>query len=372
MVRKRRYIKPKLTRTHKKNRLNFVLDQVDRSTQRLPDFLNSAHGDEKWFYMMKDGQICRVFPDRQGQYRFPRSPKIYHKSRMPKVMVLAVCARPRPEYGFDGRIGMWSFTIERLAKRSDRRTGVVAGQTTILEDVTVDASAYRKKIIAKGGVFEAIREKMWWYHKAARYDLDASGCRKPSGELVSGTWRFSRMRGTPCAEAGQSLLYQHDGARPHTAKENHRAFACQSKTKGFSLCVVTQPAQSPDVDVNDLAFFNSLQSDVSLVAKENRQELLAAILDCWREYPAEKMESVWRCLHNSYHGILESGGGNEYPRHRGSRTAHRSDIESCRAVTAEALTAAECALVALSSDVSDCDSSRPEAATSESEESDSD
>ena len=82
-------------------------------------------------------------------------------------------------------------------------------------------------------------------------------------------------------------------------------------------------------------------------AKENLQELLAAISDSlgWREDAAETMESMWMCFHISYNGILESGGRNYYPQHCGSRTAHRSIIESNRAITAEALAAPESALV---------------------------
>ena len=89
--------------------------------------------------------------------------------------------------------------------------------------------------------------------------------------------------------------------------------------KGFSIEVVVQPALSPDLNVDDLAFFNSLQSDVSHVAKENRRDLLDAIIKCWHEYPLEKMESVWRCLYSSFHGVLESFGDNDYKRHRGVR-----------------------------------------------------
>ena len=58
--------------------------------------------------------------------------------------------------------------------------------------------------------------------------------------------------------------------------------------KDFNIQVVVQPAQSPDLNVDDLAFFHSLQSDVSLVAKENRRELLEAVEDFWKEYPEEK------------------------------------------------------------------------------------
>ena len=57
--------------------------------------------------------------------------------------------------------------------------------------------------------------------------------------------------------------------------------------------------------------FFSLQTDVTLVAKENRRELLAAVQKCWEEYPIEKMESVWSCLYGSFSGILETGGDND-------------------------------------------------------------
>ena len=110
-----------------------------------------------------------------------------------------------------------------------------------------------------------------------------------------------------------------DGARPHTARVNTQVFASHGKMKGSSIEIVVQPAQSPDLNVDDLAFFNSLQSDVSLVAKEKRRDLLDAIIKCWHEYPLEKMESVWRCLYSSFHGVLESFGDNDYKRHRGVR-----------------------------------------------------
>lgn len=327
MIRRRRYIKPKLTLQHKINRLAFTLKQLNRRTGRFTDLKDVVHSDEKWFYLMKDGQVCRVFPDKNGDYKLPASPKIFHKSRMPKVMILAVCARPRAEYAFDGKVGLWSFTLERPAKRSDIRTGTVVGETMILEDVSVDAEAYRQKVICKDGVFDAMRQKMWWFHQDARFTT-VDGVRVPSGKLVSNKWQFTRRRGEKCPEAGQPLHYQHDGARPHTAKTNTRAFASHSKMRGFRINVVVQPAQSPDLNVDDLAFFNSLQSDVSLVAKESRRELLDAVISCWDAYPAEKMRSVWHCLYNSFKGILETGGDNDFSRHRGSRRAHAMGEEA--------------------------------------------
>ena len=79
---------------------------------------------------------------------------------------------------------------------------------------------------------------------------------------------------------------------------------------------------------------------------------------------------MWRCC--TIHGILESGGGNDYPQHRGSSTAHTRDTKISRAITAEeVLAATESTLVAFSSHYRD-NSLPEEAAISESEENDSD
>ena len=322
MVRRRRSIKPKLFLTHRVNRLQFVLSQIDKRSAKFTNLEDIVHGDEKWFLLMKDGQVSRVFPDKDGKYQVPAAPKLYHKSRTPKIMFLAVCAKPRSEYGFDGRIGLWSFTLERPAKRSDIRTGTVMGETMMLQDVTVDAKAYCEKLITKGGVFDAMRTRMWWFHKDARYRTE-DGVRVPCGSLVSGKWKFTKT-GTRCPEAGEVLHYQHDGARPHTERVNTQLFRSHGAMKGLRIQVLVQPAQSPDLNVDDLAFFRSLQTDVSLVAKENRRDLLAAVTQCWEDYPADKMESVWLCLYASFLGVLESGGGNEYIRHRGLRSLKAS------------------------------------------------
>ena len=72
---------------------------------------NIAHGDEKWFYLMRDRTVCRIFPrfarnewgEVERTVNMPADPRVYYKSRMPKVTFLAVTAKPRDEYNFDGR-----------------------------------------------------------------------------------------------------------------------------------------------------------------------------------------------------------------------------------------------------------------------------
>ena len=80
MRRRRRYIKPKLTLLQKINRLSFVLSQIDTRSAQFTDLNNVVHGDEKWSFMMKDGQVCRVFPNKDGHYQLPAPPRVFHKS----------------------------------------------------------------------------------------------------------------------------------------------------------------------------------------------------------------------------------------------------------------------------------------------------
>ena len=51
---------------------------------------------------------------------------------------------------FEEKIGVWPFTITRFAKRSESRTGTVAGETQVLESVTVNADEYRSILLKKG------------------------------------------------------------------------------------------------------------------------------------------------------------------------------------------------------------------------------
>ena len=92
------------------------------------------------FFLMRNGTVCRVFPSYQhnpdGEVEevvvMPSNPKIYHKSRTLKVMLSAVTVQPRAEYDFDGKNGIWPFTIMWKALRSHPATGNIAGVTDIL------------------------------------------------------------------------------------------------------------------------------------------------------------------------------------------------------------------------------------------------
>ena len=108
---------------------------------------------------------------------------------------------------------------------------------------------------------------MWWFRADARYATsEAESVRVPCGTR----WQVEvfQTAETRCEEAGTELFHQHDGTRPHIAKQNARSFSTHSKVKGFKITLAVQPPQTPDVNFDDLAFFRSLQTDVELIAKK--------------------------------------------------------------------------------------------------------
>lgn len=97
--------------------------------------------------------------DLERVLNMPADHRVFPKYRMPKVMFLAVTGKPCDGYGFDGKVGIWPFTVVRKAKCSDVRTGTAAGETDILESVTVMAEEYRNMMAKKIGVFDQLRGK---------------------------------------------------------------------------------------------------------------------------------------------------------------------------------------------------------------------
>ena len=96
---------------------------------------------------------------------------------------------------------------------------------------------------------------------------------------------------------------------------------------GFNIIVITQSAQSPDFNYCDLAFFNSLNSDVRIQSMSNRAEIIEAVEKCFAEYGAERMAGCTRSLTFSYRGCLETGGNNTYKTHRGVAKNARNGVE---------------------------------------------
>ena len=114
MVRRRQYIKPKLTVRDKIDRLQFVLDQMNSRSAKFTNLENVVHEDEKCFFN-DDGRHCvPCLPQHEG-----RISAACTSTRVPKIanayVSCCLCeAKTRIRLQWEN----WSFTHERPAMSS--------------------------------------------------------------------------------------------------------------------------------------------------------------------------------------------------------------------------------------------------------------
>ena len=136
----------------------------------------------------------------------------------------------------------------------------------------------------------------------------------------------------------REVTMQQDGARCHTQKKKDGFEAMTQKLNAAGaklrprIKVVTQPAQSPDVNICDLAFFRALAcalrkrrrvasapraSGASRTALFDLDKLAADSHAAFNDYSSETLEEMlWAHKTIIMDSIIESKGGNDYDRRR--------------------------------------------------------
>ncbi|CAN0499474.1 unnamed protein product, partial [Discosporangium mesarthrocarpum] len=87
--------------------------------------------------------------------------------------------------------------------------------------------------------------------------------------------------------------------------------AIQANT-GDSIILGTQPANSPDLNVNDLGFFHSIQQLKEDVGVSSTEDLVGATMEAFDVYPRETLERVWQSLFAVLEEVLGCKGDNSY------------------------------------------------------------
>ena len=263
----RQRILPWLSEDHVKRRAEWASLYVKQKWQAWVDV------DEKWFYTLKLHGRRKQAP---GQKLPPRFCK--HKAHIPKVMFLAATARPRP--GFDGKVGIWRVAAPKTAKKTSKNH---ASGDVYDEDVTMTSEHYFTMMTTV--VFKAV---------------------------VKG------FRGTGVTQ----VIVQQDGAKPHTGKDVVARMNAIGAKLSPTIEVRTQPAQSPDMNVNDLALFRALDVAVRKSRRGmkrglfDKEQLVKDVLAAAAAYPTEQLEKMWDYKSYVMEQVKASKGGNDYPRHR--------------------------------------------------------
>lgn len=85
---------------------------------------------------------------------------------------------------------------------------------------------------------------------------------------------------------------QQDGAKSHIRDDDEEWLEAMNTLwvdYRLKLKLYTQPAQSPDCNINDLAFFRSIQTLYYESAPETEFALIKAVEDAYATYPTSKI-----------------------------------------------------------------------------------
>ena len=124
---------------------------------------------------------------------------------------------------------------------------------------------------------------------------------------------------------GKPIYIQQDGAQSHLAAErvndygpfnivNDKEWLEELENLGLKdrIYLVTQPANSPDLNINDLGFFASIQSEYWRRNPRTTTELVDMVLDTFDKYPHKKLNKIWLSYRMVLNKVLEHKGNNDY------------------------------------------------------------
>jgi hypothetical protein len=95
-----------------------------------------------------------------------------------------------------------------------------------------------------------------------------------------------------------NIIVQQDGAKAHLPVDDPEFKAKVQELYGNKNAVklYTQLAQSPDLNVNDLGFFASLQSMYYRTSPKNSIDLIEMVESCFNKYDVNKVNRIWLSL----------------------------------------------------------------------------
>ena len=121
------------------------------------------------------------------------------------------------------------------------------------------------------------------------------------------------------------IIAQHDGARAHTGKGNTElltaagmptALELEPELAVLPIVPVTQPAQSPDLNACDLAFFSAHNKHFRKLMKLESVGDVATLVEhvnkTFKEFPATTLSDIWRVKSRVLKCIRDCDGGNHY------------------------------------------------------------
>jgi hypothetical protein len=112
-----------------------------------------------------------------------------------------------------------------------------------------------------------------------------------------------------------NIVVQQDDAKAHLLPVDDPEFKAKVQElygNENAVKLYTQPAQSPDLNVNDLGFFASLQSMYYRTSPKNSIDLIEMVESYFNKYDVNKVNRVWLSIQCCMSKIIDEKGDNKY------------------------------------------------------------
>jgi hypothetical protein len=277
-------LKPMLTEQNKAARFAYAIEEVHRVAGqdgefRFKDMMDRVDVDEKWFYISREKESYILVADNEegnGEEDVYRSAKKLH---LKMVMFLCAQARPRFDHGtnqmWDGKLGMWPIGEFVPAERSSvnrPRGHPVWKNTSVTKDV------YRQLLLEK--VIPSIIEK----------------------------WPRTQWNNNAVI-----IRIQQDGATSHIDADDEEFWMGLVELGVFQkILLYKQPANSPDVNINDLGYFRALQSLYHQYCPNDEAGIIQFVNRAYTDYDPIKINDIWLTMMSCLNCIIDDNGGNDY------------------------------------------------------------
>jgi hypothetical protein len=122
-------------------------------------------------------------------------------------------------------------------------------------------------------------------------------------------WPVNNWHNTP----GIKIRIQQDGAGAHINPQDEvlEEFLGEIGLDG-KVELFNQPANSPDLNVNDLGFFAALEKAYFRERPKNYTDIIACVQKTFWAYPKEKMNRLWLTKMQVMDLIVQSNGDNDF------------------------------------------------------------
>jgi hypothetical protein len=115
----------------------------------------------------------------------------------------------------------------------------------------------------------------------------------------------------PPEHAHETIFIQQDNAPCHVSSDDEE-FQRAAFEGGFDIRLICQPANSPDLNVLDLGFFNSIQSLQQKEVTKSVDELIQVVENAFEAYDCKNSNKIFLSLQSSMLEIMRRKGSNYY------------------------------------------------------------